>query len=166
MDIGGHRFFSKSDVVMLWWQNILPIQGSPARDELKSGNKTMQQEIELKLSNNGPDPEKEDMVMLIRTRLSRIFFLKRFFDYPISINWHTISSLGPIKILKIGWTYLLIRLFPLKRISNLEEFFINRFGKELYATFFKDYTEKVWGLPCNEIRADWGRQRIKGISVG
>ena len=165
IDIGGHRFFSKSDVVMQWWQKILPIQGSPARDELKSGNKTMQQEIELKLSNNGPDPEKEDMVMLIRTRLSRIFFLKRFFDYPISINWHTISSLGPIKILKIGWTYLLIRLFPLKRISNLEEFFINRFGKELYATFFKDYTEKVWGVPCSEIDSRWGAQRIKRLSI-
>ncbi len=165
MDIGGHRFFSKSDVVMDWWQNILPVQGSPARDELNIADEARKKIIQSKLSVGGPNPEEIDEVILIRSRLSRIFFLRKFFDYPISINWQTLSSLGFLKIVKIGWTYLLIRLFPIKKITTLEQFFISRFGRELYETFFKDYTEKVWGLPCSEIDSNWGAQRIKKLSV-
>ena len=156
MDIGGHRFFSKSKLVMDWWQNILPIQGHPAKDELRDF---------IIPNENGPDPEKTDHVMLIRKRVSRIFFLRKFFDYPISINWKTISALGPIKLIKIGWTYFCIKLFPVKDEISLEDFFINRFGKELYETFFKDYTEKVWGVPCSKISSEWGAQRIKGLSI-
>lgn len=165
IDIGGHRFFSKSEVVMQWWQNILPIQGWPARDEIKIEEATRNKKIKSKLVKGGPDPEKTDRVMLIRSRISRIFFLRKFFNYPISINWQTLSSLGFIKILKIGWTYLLIRIFPIKNITTLEQFFISRFGKELYETFFKDYTEKVWGVSCSEIDSNWGAQRIKELSV-
>ncbi|MDO5981808.1 NAD(P)/FAD-dependent oxidoreductase [Flavivirga spongiicola] len=165
IDIGGHRFFSKSDIVMQWWQHILPVQGAPAKDEFNFKNEVDKKKLYRKLKTDGPDPEKVDKVMLIRSRLSRIFFLRRFFDYPISINWETISALGFIKLVKIGWTYLLIRVFPIKNIESLEEFFISRFGKELYETFFKDYTEKVWGTPCSEISASWGAQRIKKLSV-
>ena len=155
MDIGGHRFFSKSDTVMKWWQQMLPIQG---KDSEHGKRKTA-------FSAGGPDPEKTDRVMLVRKRLSRIFYLGKFFDYPIKLNGKTIWNLGMIRILKIGWAYLVIKIFPVKNINSLEDFFISRFGRELYETFFKDYTQKVWGVPCHEIAADWGAQRIKELSV-
>jgi len=155
MDIGGHRFFSKSDTVMKWWQEILPIQG----------NKSENGATKTAFSTGGPDPEKTDRVMLVRSRLSRIFYLGKFFDYPIKLNWKTVSNLGMIRIAKIGWSYLRVKIFPVKQIKSLEDFFVNRFGQELYETFFKDYTQKIWGVPCNEIAADWGAQRIKELSV-
>jgi len=165
MDIGGHRFFSKSDRVMKWWQEILPIQGSDSKDDILRDIYYQKKRTFVKLSPGGPDPEKTDRVMLIRSRLSRIFFLRRFFDYPITLNGKTISNLGIVRIIKIGWTYAWIQIFPVKKVTSLEDFFISRFGKELYKTFFKDYTEKVWGVPCSEIAADWGAQRIKELSV-
>lgn len=166
IDIGGHRFFSKSDRVMKWWQEILPIQGSESKDDiLLKDIYYKKNQTEVNLSSDGPDPEKTDRVMLIRKRLSRIFFLRRFFDYPISLNLKTVSSLGIVRIIRICWTYVWIQIFPIKNVNSLEDFFINRFGKELYKTFFKDYTEKVWGVPCNEIAADWGAQRIKELSI-
>ncbi len=165
MDIGGHRFFSKSDIVMKWWQEILPIQGSDSKDDILKDIYYQKKRTQVKLSTDGPDPEKTDLVMLIRNRLSRIFFLRKFFDYPITLNSKTISNLGIVRIFKIGWTYVWIQLFPVKNVDSLEDFFISRFGKELYKTFFKDYTEKVWGVPCTEIAADWGAQRIKELSV-
>lgn len=155
MDIGGHRFFSKSNSVMKWWREILPIQ-----DKVSDNG-----ERKTVLSTGGPDPEKTDRVMLVRNRLSRIFYLGKFFDYPIRLNWKTVSNLGMIRIAKIGWSYLRVKIFPVKQIKSLEDFFISRFGKELYETFFKDYTQKIWGVPCNEIAADWGAQRIKELSV-
>ena len=104
-----------------------------------------------------------DAVMLLRPRKSRIFYLRRFFDYPISLSMTTIENLGLVRTAKIGISYFQSVLFPVKPESNLEQFFINRFGKELYLTFFKSYTEKVWGVPCTEIDASWGAQRIKGL---
>lgn len=165
IDIGGHRFFSKSDVVMNWWQDIIPIQGSESRDEAINKIHYHNEQRDVKLPQNGPDPDKTDLVMLIRKRLSRIFFLHKFFDYPISLNAKTLFNLGLYRIIKIGWTYFWIRIFPLKKVVTLEDFFIDRFGKELYKTFFKDYTEKVWGVSCSDIPADWGAQRIKELSV-
>jgi len=141
IDIGPHRFFSKSDRVMEWWKKILPIQTASI------------------------NPDKTDKVMLVCSRLSRIFFLRKFFDYPVQLNLNTISNLGIIKMLKIGFSYIKIRLFPIKNEKSLEDFFINRFGRELYLTFFKNYTEKLWGVPCSEIDPEWGAQRIKGLSV-
>jgi protoporphyrinogen oxidase len=73
--------------------------------------------------------------------------------------------LGAVRVFKIGMSYIIIRLFPLKDERSLEDFFINRFGKELYETFFKDYTEKVWGVACSDIKAEWGAQRVKGLSI-
>jgi protoporphyrinogen oxidase len=143
IDIGGHRFFSKSKTVMDWWLKILPIQ-----DE-----------------NNLQKPGDSSKVMLVRQRLSRIFYLRKFFNYPVSLNFNTLKNLGIIRIIKIGYSYLWIRIFPVKDEKSLEDFFINRFGKELYITFFKDYTEKVWGISCDKIKAEWGAQRIKGLSV-
>ncbi|HOU30359.1 MAG TPA: NAD(P)/FAD-dependent oxidoreductase [Bacteroidales bacterium] len=165
MDIGGHRFFSKSDVVMKWWQDIMPIQGSLSKDEILKEIHFKKKFTKLKLSPNGPDPEVTDGVMLIRNRLSRIFYLKKFFDYPVTLNGNTISNLGIVRIIRIGLSYIHIKIKPPKNIITLEDFLISRFGKELYKTFFKDYTEKVWGVPCTEIAADWGAQRIKELSV-
>lgn len=141
IDIGGHRFFSKSEKIMNWWLNILPLEDSAALN-----------------------PDKTDDVMLLRSRLSRILFLRKFFDYPISLSLNTISNLGFLRMLKIGLSYTKARIFP-KKEKSLEDFFINRFGEELYKTFFMDYTQKVWGLPCSEIKPEWGAQRIKGVSV-
>lgn len=160
IDIGGHRFFSKSDRVMKWWENIMPLQGAPSRDDLILGR-----EVTLSEKSPSPDPEKSDVVMLVRNRLSRIYFLRSFFDYPISLKLSTFNNLGLIRIVKIGLSYAKARAFPIREEKSLEDFFINRFGRELYYTFFKDYTEKVWGVPCNNIKPDWGAQRIKGLSV-
>lgn len=165
MDIGGHRFFSKSNRVMNWWQEILPIQGFDSKDDILKYIHYQKKQAKLSPSSDGPDPEKTDRVMLIRNRLSRIFFLRKFFDYPITLNGKTISNLGIVRIIKIGWTYVWVHFFPVKNVNSLEDFFIRRFGKELYKTFFKDYTEKVWGVPCTEIAADWGAQRIKELSI-
>jgi protoporphyrinogen oxidase len=158
MDIGGHRFFSKSDWVMDWWAKILPYsaEGS-SHAEISYQNK--KRDIALSENDGGDD------VMLLRPRLSRIYFLKKFFDYPVSLNMNTIMNLGLFRLMKIGLGYLKIKIFPVKDLKNLEDFFISRFGDELYRTFFKDYTEKVWGVPCTEISPEWGAQRIKGLSI-
>ena len=159
MDMGGHRFFSKSEVVMNWWKSILPIQGSPSADDI-----LFRRRPDLSSDEKAPDPEKQDKVMLVRPRVSRIYYLKSFFDYPVSLNFQTVKNLGLVKMMKIGFSYLktLIHKRPEK---SLEDFFINRFGCELYETFFRDYTEKLWGIPCSKIAADWGAQRVKGLSI-
>lgn len=164
IDIGGHRFFSKSDRVMKWWQNILPLQAAPSGGKTAVTISYQNKNRQVNLPANGPNPETEDKVMLVRSRLSRIFYLRKFFDYPVSLNLRTIGNLGFMRLVKIGFSYLKALLFPVEE-KSLEDFFINRFGRELYLTFFKDYTEKVWGVPCNEIEPEWGAQRIKGLSI-
>jgi protoporphyrinogen oxidase len=160
IDIGGHRFYSKSEWVMKWWNHIMPVQGSPAIDY-----KLLKRKISLNKSPQAPDPDKSDTVMLVRHRLSRILYLKKFFDYPITLTIVTIKNLGIWRVIKISVSYLYAKLFPVKPETFLDDFFINHFGYELYKTFFKDYTEKVWGVPCSKIKAAWGAQRIKGSSI-
>jgi protoporphyrinogen oxidase len=155
IDIGGHRFFSKSDRVMNWWRNIMQVQASA--DITYHGQTT-----HVAGSAGSADP---DRVLLIRNRKSRIYFLRRFFDYPISLTGDTLSKLGIARTIKIGTSYIAAALHQIKPEKTLEQFLINRFGRELYLTFFKSYTEKVWGVPCHEISAEWGAQRIKGLSV-
>lgn len=157
MDIGGHRFFSKSHRVTDWWLNILPMQGEPSVDDKLLDRK-------IPLAQNSINPEKTDEVMLYRGRLSRILFLRKFFDYPVTLSLNTILNLGFFRMSKIGFSYIKAAMLKRKE-KSLEDFFINRFGKELYATFFKDYTQKVWGIPCSEIEPEWGAQRIKGLSI-
>jgi protoporphyrinogen oxidase len=162
IDIGGHRFFSKSDRVMQWWLNILPMEAI----EGEQTQITYQQRKTSVAAHPEPaDPEKEDRVMLVRHRKSRIYFMRKFFAYPITLSGDTLSKLGLFKTFRIGLSYLRSLLFPIKNETNLEQFFINRFGRELYLTFFKSYTEKVWGIECKEISAEWGAQRIKGLSI-
>jgi protoporphyrinogen oxidase len=162
IDIGGHRFFSKSDRVMEWWLQMLPLQAS---ENGPVAIKYHRMERDVTPSANGADPSAADSVMLLRARKSRIYYLRRFFDYPISLSKDTLLKLGLWRTSKIGVSYVQSALFPIKDEETLEQFFINRFGRELYGTFFKSYTEKVWGVPCNRISAEWGAQRIKGLSV-
>jgi len=159
IDIGGHRFFSKSDWVMNWWREILPIVGTHQQTEIRYHGK------QRKVNADIPLPIDAERVMLIRNRLSRIYFLRKYFDYPIKLNLTTITNLGFVRMMRIGISYLGSMVFPRRPECSLEDFLINRFGKELYKTFFKDYTEKVWGVPCHEISAEWGAQRIKGLSI-
>ena len=161
IDIGGHRFFSKSDRVMNWWFKHLPMEKA-ADSQVRINYQGKSREVE---ANGGADSNEHECVMLIRERKSRIYFLRKFFDYPISLSGDTIKKLGLIRIAGIGFSYVWRVVFPLKEEKNLEQFFINRFGEKLYLTFFKSYTEKVWGVPCTEIDAEWGAQRIKELSV-
>jgi protoporphyrinogen oxidase len=165
IDIGGHRFFSKSDRVMEWWENILPFQAPEGGDgalEITYQNSSRA----VSAARPVADPDTTDLVMLVRPRVSRIFFQRQFFPYPISLSVGTLRKLGLKQTIRIGFSYLRVRVAPLREERSLEDFFINRFGRELYLTFFKDYTEKVWGVPCDQIKPEWGAQRIKGVSMG
>jgi protoporphyrinogen oxidase len=204
MDIGGHRFFSKSDRVMQWWMDLMPVESGdgpvepveisyqgkqrtvvvPARLEeepplrgmgplkVETDTEEMDAVGEEQLAEHGHTatvvavaPESDDLVMLVRPRKSRIYYLRKFFDYPIKLGGTTVANLGPVRMVKIGVSYVMSRVRPIKEEKSLEDFLINRFGRELYLTFFKSYTEKVWGTPCNKISAEWGAQRIKGLSL-
>ncbi len=204
MDIGGHRFFSKSDRVMQWWVDLMPPEAAgedagseqeisyqgrrrtvavPARlpeepvlrgagpidphaaevAEVNSDPDEEQTEpVEMLVAAEAPDP---DLVMLIRPRKSRIYYLRKFFDYPITLTATTLKNLGLARTFRVGISYLRSRVSQIAPEKSLEDFLINRFGRQLYLTFFKSYTEKVWGTPCNEISAEWGAQRIKGLSL-
>ncbi len=157
MDIGGHRFFSKDDTIMKWWADMMPVQGKPSYDDKVLGRKKP-------FVAGGPDPEKEDVVMLLRDRVSRIYYKKAFFDYPVQMNWNTIKNMGLLTTMEAGFSYLGSCIHKLPE-TNLENFYINRFGKVLYSMFFEGYTEKLWGRHPREISADWGAQRVKGLSI-
>jgi protoporphyrinogen oxidase len=203
MDIGGHRFFSKSDRVMQWWMELMPPSigedGAPTGVEISYQGKQRSVVVPAHLEEEpplrglgplqheteadedveevevvdedvaavvvAPEPESDDLVMLVRPRKSRIYYLRKFFDYPIKLTGNTITNLGPVRMVKIGYSYVMSRVSPIKEEKSLEDFLINRFGLELYLTFFKSYTEKVWGTPCDQISAEWGAQRIKGLSL-
>ncbi|KKD36534.1 MAG: NAD(P)/FAD-dependent oxidoreductase [Limnoraphis robusta] len=131
-DIGGHRFFTKVDIVNQLWQEVL-------------GKEFIQV-----------------------PRLSRIYYQNKFYDYPLSI-YNTLFNLGIIESLLILLSYFKARvkgkLQPDVEPETFEEWVTDSFGSRLYRTFFKTYTEKVWGIPCNKIEAEWAAQRIKGLSL-
>ncbi|MBE6684006.1 MAG: NAD(P)/FAD-dependent oxidoreductase [Ruminococcaceae bacterium] len=157
MDMGGHRFFSKMPEVNEWWEKLLPMQGAPSYDDIKL-------ERVATLSAEGPDPEKEDRVMLTRGRVSRIFFNQKFFDYPISLKWETFMNMGLWNDIVVVFSYLKSAIFK-REENSLEDFYINRFGKKLYSMFFEHYTANLWGRHPSEIDASWGAQRVKGLSI-
>jgi protoporphyrinogen oxidase len=210
MDIGGHRFFSKSDRVMEWWVELMPPELT-ATPNAAGGLDAPSQPVEIGYQGKRrvvtvpahlheepplrglgpllgdaddeetepqedsaadvaetvvvPEPENPDLVMLIRPRRSRIYYLRKFFDYPITLTATTLKNLGVVRMARVGTSYMVSRVHQIKPEKSLEDFLINRFGRELYLTFFKSYTEKVWGTPCQEISAEWGAQRIKGLSL-
>jgi protoporphyrinogen oxidase len=128
IDIGGHRFFSKSAEIEALWTEILGEQ------------------------------------LLERRRKSRIFYGRSFFDYPLRPA-NAFRKLGAIETARCALSYAKARFRPVKTPRNFEEWVINRFGRRLFEIFFRTYTEKVWGLSCTEISADWAEQRIKGLSL-
>ncbi len=162
MDIGGHRFFSKSDRVLDWWFRFLPLQASP------EGRQAVFYQSKSANANGGrpaPDPEQDDRVMLLRRRRSRIHYRGNLLPYPIQLTPDTLVKIGMDRSLLILLSYLRAAVFPPKQIETLEDFFISRFGRRLYETFFKSYSEKVWGVPCRELSAEWGAQRVKTLSI-
>jgi protoporphyrinogen oxidase len=162
IDIGGHRFFSKSDWVMNWWSKLLPVAVAPDED---LGHLKYRGLSRKELPGTRTEKVDDEQVMLLRNRLSRIYFNKQFFDYPLKLNVASLTKLGFYKTLTFGLSYVYSRIRPVKDEKSLEDFLINRFGTRLYRQFFKEYTEKVWGVPCSEISAEWGAQRIKSLSI-
>ena len=127
-DIGGHRFFSKSQQVVDMWNEILP----------------------------------DDFIQ--RPRMSRIYYEGKFYSYPLRA-FEALGNLGILRSTVCMASFAWSQLFPIKDIRSFEDWTSNQFGKKLYSIFFKTYTEKVWGMPCNEMSADWAAQRIKGLSL-
>ncbi len=157
MDVGGHRFFTKVDRVSDLWHEIMPLQGAPSLDDI-----VLERKVEL--VEGGPNPELVDNVMLKRNRISRIYFLKKFFDYPISMKMRTFVNMGFFRSMHAGFGYIGSAIHKRKE-KSLEDFYINRFGKPLYRLFFESYTEKLWGVHPSKLSADWGAQRVKGLSL-
>ena len=157
MDMGGHRFFSKVPEVNAWWDELLPRQGAPAKDDIMLKR-------DVTLNEGGPDPEQEDRVMLRRNRVSRIFFKQKFFDYPITLKAETFKNMGFHDTMASGFSYLGSMIHKRKE-NSLEDFYVNRFGKKLYSMFFEHYTENLWGRHPSEIDPSWGAQRVKGVSI-
>lgn len=162
IDIGGHRFFSKSEKVVNWWLNFLPLEAGNTGENIHIHYKGKS----ASFTNTSKITAHEGQAMMLRPRKSRIYFQNNFFDYPLRFNGSTLRKLGISKTIRIGLYYIYAKLFPHKPEQNLTHFFRNRFGKELYETFFKDYTEKVWGVPCEELPATWGQQRVKDLNIG
>ena len=149
MDIGGHRFFTKSDRVMDWWLQFLPLQQTPSSGmpglNRSTGNET------------GMDPDHTDRVMLVRSRRSRIYWRRRLFDYPLSLSPDTIRKMGLWRLAKAGCSYLRSAARPIHPENSLEDFFINRFGRDLYRTFFQDYHRESLGRALRPDSRQLGR---------
>ena len=140
IDIGGHRFFSKSDRVMKWWANMLPVrmtEGATADITYQRSTRALTEGLKRANNTDGDD------VLTVRPRKTRIIHGGTFFAYPVELSWDTVRKLGALKMFRIGFTYVWARIFPIRPEKTLEDFFLNRFGRELYLTFFKSYTEKV-----------------------
>lgn len=157
LDIGGHRFFSKCERIRELWSRLMPKQDAPALDRILLGDKPGSDTC-------AHDPERTDRVMLLRDRVSRIYYLRKFFDYPVSFSLQTLRTMGFMRTLRAGLGYLMANIRRLPE-DSLENFYINRFGRPLYKWFFEDYTEKVWGIHPSRLGADWGSQRVKGLSI-
>ena len=166
IDIGGHRFFSKSDWVMNWWREMLPVAMPPGAMAEKEFRIAYQGASRLLGAADIHATEADESVMLLRNRLSRIYFNGAFFSYPLKPGFDMVTKLGVGKCAQFALSYGRSHLAPVTPEQSLEDFFINRFGRALYLQFFKSYTEKVWGVPCNEISAAWGAQRVKSLNIG
>ena len=162
IDIGGHRFFSKSDWVMDWCRRRRPLAADAAdAGELQLAYQGMRGRLVAAPAATKSDPR----AMLVRRRLSRIYFDGKFFDYPLKADLDTALKLGLWRCAGFAASYAWAKVFPRRPEASLEDFFINRFGRRLYRQFFRDYTEKVWGTSCDRISAQWGAQRVKSLSI-
>ena len=159
MDLGGHRFFTKNEEVNKLWHSIMNTQSNVSKDDI-----LLYRRRDFNATDNG-DPEKQDDVFLLRNRISRIFYKRKFFDYPIKLSARLFINMGLKDTVKAAFGYL-HSIFFKREEKSLEDFYINRFGKPLYSMFFENYTEKVWGIHPSKLSPDWGSQRVKGISIG
>ena len=153
IDLGGHRFFSKSDRVMNWWLQHLSLQETDAAAKggapLRVSYQGKSRDVAAAPGGKGSaDPQRQERVMLVRNRKSRIYFLRKFFDYPISLSADTIRKLGLARTAGIGLSYMRRVLFPLKEQKNLEQFFINRFGASSTAPFSSPTRKKCGACPA------------------
>ena len=128
-DIGGHRFFTKVELIERLWHEVL-----------------------------GED-------LLLRPRLSRIYFDSKFYKYPLE-PLDVMAQLGVWELVRCSVSYLKAQMFRIRPEEDMASWIKNRFGDRLYGRFFKTYTEKVWGMPCEQIKADWAAQRIRGLTLG
>ena len=156
IDLGGHRFFSKDANINKIWLDILRLQGKEISEEIEKS--------QLYSYSGDADPNISDDVMLLRRRVSRIYYDGKFFDYPISLDIDTLKKLGLLTSVRCALGYLWSCLFKRKG-DSLEDFYINRFGKPLYKLFFKEYTTKLWGVSPSQLDATWGAQRVKKLSL-
>ena len=142
IDIGGHRFFSKSDEVMRWWADKFPIDPTSfSRDRIITYQNSSRSADGFRLAN-----QKEidlGRVMLLRKRKSRILYKRKLYDYPLKLNMKTLQNIGLFRMFGIGKSYIASK-FILNKPKNLEDFIISKFGKKLYSMFFESYTKKVW----------------------
>ena len=165
IDIGGHRFFSKSDEVMQWWADKFPIDISSLENNTSSSVTYRNESRTIDGFRVATEEDiKRGRVLLCRKRKSRILYQRKMYDYPLKLNKKTFKNIGFKRMIFIGISYLISKL-NFKEPNNLEEFIISKFGKKLYSMFFESYTYKVWGRKPNQISADWGAQRIKGLSI-
>jgi protoporphyrinogen oxidase len=162
IDIGGHRFFSKSDEVMRFWLGIMPLErGYEGSFDIGfQGQRTT-----VPPRAQGAEPARDSEVMLVRNRKSRIYWRGKLLDYPLTASIDTLAKIGPATLLRAGASYARAAVFPVRNEQTLEDFLVNRFGRHLYRLFFESYTERVWGVPCRQIDAAWGAQRIRGLNV-
>ena len=131
-----------------------PCRGLPAADDIM-----LQRDVPLE--KGGPDPQKEDRVMLNRNRVSRIYFDQKFYDYPIQLKPELFMNMGFLQTMQVGFSYL-ASLIHKRPENSLEDFYINRFGKKLYSMFFEHYTENLWGTSSQGYRSQLGCTARKG----
>lgn len=148
LDAGGHFFIARNSQVKNFWNNILPVQGTPSRDDLFL-------ERYCKISNGGPDPEQTDDVLLSREKIMRVLKSGKFYDSPFYLSTDTMKSIGFGNSVKTGLTKVGNTVFKRKE-KTLEDYYVNRFGKQLYSLFLEDYLDKVWGRHPSKISAEWG----------
>ena len=159
MDLGGHRFFTKNEEVNNLWNEFLNKQSLPSKDEI-----ILNKRKKYRSCNEKGNPEKFDDVFLLRNRVSRIFYKRKFFDYPIKLSPKLFINMGFVDTIKSGVGFI-GSMIKKRDEKSLEDFYINKFGKQLYSMFFEDYTEKLWGVHPSKLSADWGAQRVKGVSI-
>ena len=160
MDLGGHRFFSKSDWVMGWWQDILPVAEDPsaAGTTLRIAYQGQERELVPKMRSSTAS----DAVLLVRRRLSRIFYRRRFFDYPLKINPNTIRNMGVLETLRAGVSYAHAQLAHRSPEASLEDFLINRFGRSALPDLLQELHRKGLGRPVRRNLRRMGRSAHQG----
>ncbi|MBQ7972615.1 MAG: FAD-dependent oxidoreductase, partial [Lachnospiraceae bacterium] len=157
MDLGGHHYFSKEKRVMDWWEEIMPLQGEPAFDDARCMRFVPTKE-------GGPDPAYKNDVLLVRDRVAQVYRDGKYYDYPITMNMSTLRNMGIGSTLKAGISFVGSSVARRKE-NSLENFYINKYGKQIYSMFFENYTQKLWGRHPNEIDGSWGAQKLKGLTV-